>query len=160
MWKAQQNNFCFCFFCGDVHTESENPFKRAVMCDVVFASENHFCFRWFSLAFITSAFLRFRRGKARKRIEVRTVLKARVLESFFLFLHHFFFCRFSLAFITSPFSRSRRGKARKRIEAWTGLKALNSFKNYRLLTLTDAGGLARRTLTLAVASFTYFGTKL
>ena len=67
--KSTTKQFLLLSFRGEVHAENENPFQRALMYDVVFASENHFCFRWFSLAFISSAFSHFRSGKAKKRIE-------------------------------------------------------------------------------------------
>ena len=49
--KSTTKQFLLLLFRGEVHAESENPFQRAVMCDVVFASENHFCFRWCLLSF-------------------------------------------------------------------------------------------------------------
>ena len=67
--KSTTKQFWLLLFRVEVHAESKNPFNRPVMCDAVFASENHFCFRCFSLAFITSAFSRFRSGKAKSELK-------------------------------------------------------------------------------------------
>ena len=42
--KSTTKQFLLLLFRGEVDAESENPFQRAIMCDVVFASENHFLF--------------------------------------------------------------------------------------------------------------------